>query len=64
MDAFERVVASLLEREGFWIRSSLKVELTKAENVEIRRPSSPRWELDVVGYRASDNEFRIVECKS
>jgi hypothetical protein len=31
VDAFERVVVSLLEGEGFWIRSSFKVELTKEE---------------------------------
>jgi len=64
VDAFERVVVSLLEREGFWVRSSFKVELTKDEKVNIGRPSSPRWELDVVGYRARDNELRVVECKS
>jgi len=64
VDAFERVVVSLLEREGFWVRSSFKVELTKEEKVRIGRPSSPRWELDLIGYRARDNELRIVECKS
>jgi hypothetical protein len=64
VDAFERVVVSLLEREGFWVRSSFKVELTKEEKVKIGRPSSPRWELDLVGYRARDNEVRVVECKS
>jgi hypothetical protein len=64
MDAFQRVVVSLLEREGFWVRSSFKVELTKDEKVKIGRPSSPRWELDLVGYRARDNEVRVVECKS
>lgn len=27
-------------------------------------PSSPRWELDVVAYRARDNQLKVVECKS
>ncbi|HEY2415704.1 MAG TPA: hypothetical protein VGI40_25925 [Pirellulaceae bacterium] len=64
MDAFERVVVSLLEREGFWVRSSIKVELTKAEKVQIGRHSSPRWELDVVAYKPKTNELWVVECKS
>src|SRR5947207_1589176 len=64
MDAFERVVVSLLEREGFWVRSSIKVELTKAEKVRIGRPSSPRWELDIIGYQPRNNELWVVECKS
>jgi hypothetical protein len=64
MDAFEHVIATILEREGFWVRTTFKVELSKAEKVEIGRPSSPRWELDVVGYRPGDNLLRVVECKS
>lgn len=64
MDSVESVVATLLGREGFWVRSSFRVELTKAEKVEIGRQSSPRWELDLVAYRALTNELIIVECKS
>lgn len=64
MHAFEGLVASLLERSGYWVRSSVKVELTKEEKRSIGRPSSPRWELDLVGYNASRNELLILECKS
>lgn len=64
MDSFETVVATILERDGFWVRTSFKVKLSKVEKREIKRPSSPRWELDVVGYRAGDNLLRVVECKS
>ncbi|MDZ4685394.1 MAG: hypothetical protein SH850_10055 [Planctomycetaceae bacterium] len=64
MDAFEQVIASLLEREGFWVRSCVKVELTKLEKRKIGRHSSPRWELDLVAYHGGTNELRIVECKS
>lgn len=64
MDAFEHVISTILERDGFWVRSSFKVELTKPEKVAIGRPSSPRWELDVIGYRPGDNLLRVVECKS
>ncbi len=64
MDAFEQLIASLLERDGFWVRSSVKVKLTKEEKVAIKRHSSPRWELDLVAYKGSTNELWVVECKS
>lgn len=64
MDAFEQLVSEILWMEGYWVRTSVKVELTKAEKQAIGRPSSPRWELDVVGYRARDNLLQVVECKS
>ena len=64
MDACENLVALLLQREGYWTRISLKVCLTKAEKRRIGRPSSPRWELDVVAYKGSTNEILVVECKS
>jgi len=50
--------------EGYWVRTSVKVELTKEEKRQIGRPSSPRWELDVVAYCGRDNLLKIVECKS
>lgn len=64
MDAFEQVVSEILWRDGFWVRTSVKVELTPDDKKAIGRPSSPRWELDVVAYRPSDNELRVIECKS
>jgi len=64
MDAFESVVEQLLYHQGYWTKTSFKVELTKQEKVKIGRPSSPRWELDVVGYNAKKNEILVVECKS
>lgn len=64
MDAFETVVSEILWREGYWIQTSLKVGLTKDDKLAISRPSSPRWEIDVVGYSGKRNELLIVECKS
>jgi len=64
MDAFEAIIASILDRQGFWTRTEVKVELTKQEKRDIGRPSSPRWEIDVVGYKAAMNEIQVVECKS
>lgn len=64
MDSFESMVAMLLEREGYWVKSSFKVDLTKEEKRIIGRPSSPRWELDLVAYKGLTNELLVVECKS
>ena len=64
MDAFESVVSEILWRDGYWVQNSVKVELTKEEKVAIGRPSSPRWELDIVGYSGRRNELLVVECKS
>lgn len=64
MDAFEAVVAAILQRHGFWTQIGFKVELTAAEKRRINRPSSPRWELDVIGYRGKTHELLVLECKS
>jgi len=64
MDAFEQVVAEILWRKGYWVRTSVKVELTKEEKRLIDLPSAPRWELDVVAYKGSDNSLLAIECKS
>lgn len=64
VDAFEALVGMLLERQGYWIRSGVKVELSKEEKRQIGKFSSPRWELDIVAYKGSDNSLLVVECKS
>jgi hypothetical protein len=64
MDAFEQVVSEILWLEGYWVRTSVKVNLSNDEKRQIGRPSSPRWELDIVGYRGRDNSLQVVECKS
>ena len=64
MDAFESVVCEILWRDGYWVQSSLKVELTKEDKKAINKPSSPRWVIDVVAYSGQRNELLVVECKS
>lgn len=64
MDAFENVVSEILWRDGYWVQNAVKVELTREEKVEIGRPTIPRPELDVVGYRGKRKELLVVECKS
>lgn len=64
MDAFEFLVSSLLRKEGYWVDTSYMVELTKEEKIAISRPSSPRWEIDLIAYKGSENQLLAVECKS
>lgn len=64
MDAFEQLVGEILWMEGYWVRTSVKVELTSDEKKRIGRPSSPRWELDIVAYSGRENLIRVIECKS
>ena len=64
MQGFEALIAEILEAEGYWVRRGHKVGLTKEDKQEIGRPSSPRWEIDVLGYRAPENLVLAVECKS
>lgn len=64
MDAFEEVIAEVFFQQGYWTENSVKVNLTKEEKVAIGRPSSPRWEIDVVAYSGAKNELIAIECKS
>jgi hypothetical protein len=64
VDAFEQLVSEILWMSGYWVRTSVKVKLTREEKREIGRHSSPRWELDIVGYSARENTLLVVECKS
>ncbi|MEH3101067.1 hypothetical protein [Sphingomonas adhaesiva] len=64
MDAFEQLVAEFFWQEGYWVQTSVRVKLTKAQKVEIGRFSTPDWEVDVVAYRGATNELLASECKS
>jgi len=64
MDYFENIIKRLIEQDGYWVRQSLRVNLKKSEKVSIGKPSIPRPEIDIVGYKARTNEILIVEVKS
>lgn len=64
MDAFENVVAFLLQRQGYWVWTSFKVELTKAEKRSVGKPSRPRQEIDILAFKPTANKILAIECKS
>ncbi len=64
MNSFESIVRTIFENNGYWVKTSFKVELTKGEKRKIGRPSSPRWELDIVAYKGGSKEILVIECKS
>ena len=61
MNAFEQLVSEILWMQGYWVRTSVKVELTKTEKKRIGRPSSPRLGTGCCCVFGRDNTLRIVE---
>lgn len=64
MDSFESIVGTIFENDGYWVKTCFKVNLSKEEKRKIRRPSSPRWELDIVAFKGRSKEILVIECKS
>jgi hypothetical protein len=64
VDYFESIVKTLLEAEGYWVRQSFRVELTKAEKVRIGKQSIPRPEIDLLAFMPSKNLVLVLEVKS
>lgn len=61
MNAFEEIVKQYLEAEGYWVRQSVKVEISKDDNKLI---GLPRPEIDLVAFKISQNEMLLIEVKS
>lgn len=64
MDYFEAIIKTLLEHEGFWIRQSFKVNLTKQEKRDIGKHSIPRPEIDILAFKPEENKIIAFEAKS
>lgn len=64
MDHFESLIKLLLERKGFWVLQSHKVNLTKEEKVQVNKHSIPRVELDLIAFNQKTNELLVLEVKS
>jgi len=64
MDAFEQIIAKILNLQGYWTKIGYKVDLTKEEKRLLKNPSMPRPEVDIVAFRPGENLLLWVECKS
>jgi hypothetical protein len=64
MDYFEGLIKTLLEHEGYWVRQSFKVNLTKQEERDIGKHSIPRPEIDILAFKPSANRVIAFEAKS
>jgi len=64
MDSFQELVATVLDREGYWIRREVRVELTPEDKAAIGRPSNARWQIAIVAYSGARSELLAVQCKS
>lgn len=50
--------------KGYWVRTSVAVNLGKDDKKAIGNPSMPRPEIDVLAYDAARNHLLAIECKS
>lgn len=64
MNAFENIVKLYLEEEGYWVRQSVKVDISKEDKKAIGLPTMPRPEIDLVALDVKANVLLLVEVKS
>jgi hypothetical protein len=64
MELFEGIIKTLLEHEGYWVRQSFKVNVTKEEKRAIGKHSIPRPEIDLLAFKPGSNEVLVIEAKS
>ena len=64
MEFFETIIKTLLEHEGYWVKQSFKVSLTKQEKRRIGKPSIPRPEIDLLAFKLKSQEVLVLEAKS
>ena len=64
MDYFESIVCTLLEADGYWVRRSFKVNVSKDDKRRIKKPSIPRPEIDILAMKVGTNEILAIEAKS
>lgn len=64
MDAFEHIVALYLQEKNYWVRHSVKIDLTVEEKKKLKRPTMTRAEIDLVAYNVVSNTLVLIEVKS
>ncbi|QBB72064.1 hypothetical protein ELE36_17765 [Pseudolysobacter antarcticus] len=57
-------MATIFNHCGYWTSTNVKVNLSPDEKRAIGRPTTPRWDIDLVAYRPKSKELLAVECKS
>lgn len=65
MNAFEDIVRKYLEEKGYWVRQCVKVNrISKEDKRNLKKPSMPTPEIDIVALNVKKNELLLVEVKS
>lgn len=64
MDAFESIVATYLDSKGYWVKQSVKVNISKDDKKELGLQTMPTPEIDLVAYNPVENELILIEVKS
>lgn len=64
MNAFEEIISLFFEEQNYWVRQSVKIDITKENKKEIGLPSMPRPELDMVALNVKENKLLLIEVKS
>ena len=64
MNAFENIITQYLEEKGYWVRQSVKVDISKEDKRALDLPTMPRPEIDLVALNVKENELLLIEVKS
>lgn len=66
MDHFENIAKTLLEREGYWVIQSFKVNLSPSQKIQIHpsKSSIPRPEIDLLALHVPTSTVIAFEVKS
>ena len=60
MNAFEEIVAQYLEALGYWVRRSVKVNISKDDKKAIGLPTMPRPEIDIVALNVEEKYIHRI----
>ena len=64
MDAFETIIGQLLTEDMYWVKHSVKIDLSPKEKRAINKPSTPRPEIDIAAYDVNTDTVYLLEVKS
>ena len=66
MDHFENIAKTLLEREGYWVIQSFKINLSPSQKAQIHpsKSSIPRPEIDLLALHIPTSTIIAFEVKS